>query len=400
MNILLVSLMVPDAPSGVRVHYQRLAAGLRQLGHTVTVLTPASVSLWQSRRWGALRRVLDLGGPLGQHLGVMLHGCANIYSGLDRHATYDVVNAQDTTTGWLMRRLLGSRVPVVVTGHFNDHPGLEVVRQLGLGAWPARAVMRGYDFFLTRTEHFVSISGYMQRRVAPLLPAHARHSLVYNGLDLGKFATVTADPDLLGRAAGRHVLLNIGYLEKRKNQVFMLKVAQELLALRTDFLVGLVGKGPDEAMLRERIEAAGLQDVVWLAGHQAEVAPLLRASTLYLHAATHENLALVLLEAMACDVPVLGLGVGAVPEVVNHDPEALFAPDAAPAAVAQRLHELLADPAARRRLQRRQRAHAAAQFDLSTMLAGTVAAYEAARGAAGPTPTAAPAAPVAIASAV
>lgn len=379
MNILLVSMMVPDAPSGVRVHYQRLAAELRWQGHVVTILTPGSVRLWQSRCWGALRRVLDLGGPLGRHLGGELHGCANIYTALDRRASYDVVNAQDTTTGWLMRHLLGPSVPIVVTGHFNEHPGLEVVRQLNMEeGWAARMVMRWHNFFLARTDRFISISSDMRHRVAPFLPSHARHLVVHNGLDLAKFGAVAADPELQARAAGRHVLLNIGYLEKRKNQLFMLEVAAELRTLRTDFVVALVGQGPDEKLLRARIAMAGLQDCVWLLGHRTTVASLLRASTLYVHSAIHENFALVLLEAMACDVPVLAMGVGAVPEVLGHDAEALFAPTATPAAVAQRLHQLLENSTARVQLQQRQRNHLA-QFDISTMLAGTVAAYEEAR---------------------
>lgn len=376
MNILLVSMMVPEAPSGVRVHYQRLAVGLRELGHTVTVLTPASASRWQSGPWGALRRVLALAGPLGQLLGRELQNCANIYNALDRHAAYDVVNAQDATTGWLLYRALGARVPVVVTGHFNDHPGQEVVQQMGLRGWPARFVVRGHNFFLSRAAYFVSVSGYVQRRVMPLLPAHTRHVVVPHGLALQQFAAVPADAALRERAAGRPVLLNIGHLESRKNQLFLLAVAEKLRVRHPNFLLVLVGTGPDEPLLRARIGAAGLQDVVWLAGHRAEVAPLLRTSTLYVHAATNESFGLVLLEAMACAVPVLALGAGAVPEVLAHDPAALLAPAATPAAMAERLHQLLADPAARALLQQRQYAHAVAHFDLPAMLAATVEVYE------------------------
>ena len=395
MNVLLVSTMVPGAPSGVRVHYERLAAGLRQLGHTVTVLTPASVPMWQSRCWGVPCRVLSWCGPLGRHLSVELHCCANIYSAFDRRAVYDVVNAQDATTGWLLRWLLGPRVPVVVTGHFNDHPGQEVVQQMGLNGQAARLVMRWHSFFLGRTEHFLSVSGYVQRRVAPLLSADARHVMVPHGLALREFAAVSAHVGLLERAAGRPVLLNIGHLEGRKNQGFLLAVAKALWALRPDFLLVLVGAGPDEALLRARIASAGLENVVWLAGPHVEVAPLLRASTLYVHAALNESFGLVLLEAMACEVPVLALSTGAVPEVLDHDPEALFAPTITATALAARLHQLLSEPAAQARLQRRQYAYAATHFDLSAMLAGTVAAYEGARqaGAAPASASAQPAQP-------
>ena len=383
MNILLVSMMVPAAPSGVRVHYQRLAAGLRALGHQVTVLTPADASRRQSRPWGALRRLISLvGGRAGQHLGDQLHSGGNLYAALDRRAAYDVVNAQDAASGWLLGWALGGRVPVVVTGHSNGDPGREVVAQLGLRGRGARVVQRCHDFFLARTPHFLSVSDYVRGQVAPLLPVGARHAVVPHGLDLTAFGAVAPDPDLQARAAGRPVLLNIGHLEPRKNQHFLLAVAAELRALGTDFLLSLVGTGPDEAGLRAAIAAAGLADYVWLAGHRAEVAPLLRASTLYVHAATVESFGLVLLEAMACQVPVLARAVGAVPEVLAHDPAALLDPAAPAAAVARRLQQQLADPAARRELQQRQHRYATAHFSLPAMLAATLAEYEAA-GAAG-----------------
>lgn len=388
MRILLVSMMVPEAPSGVRVHYQRLAAGLRQQGHTVTVLTPASARLWQRRAWGLLRRVLDAAGPLGQHLGHQLHSAACLLTALDRRAPYDVVNAQDATTGYLLRRALRNQVPVVVTGHFNGHPGREVVHSLGLRGRAARLTLAWHDFFLARTRYFLSVSEYVRAQVAPLLPACVQHAVVPHGLHLADFAAAPPAAELLARAAGRPVLLNIGHLEARKNQAFLLDVAAELRRLEVPFLLGLVGQGPDAPTLQARIEAEGLHDYVWLAGPRAEVASLLRASTLYVHAARNESFGLVLLEAMACGVPTLAAAVGAVPEVLAHDPDALLPPDASAAAVAQRLAALLADPAARARLAARQHAHAAHRFSQQAMLAGTLAAYERARGdEAAPIPT-------------
>lgn len=120
MNILLTSLQVPGAASGVRVHYERLAAVLRAQGHQVTVVTQDSLRPWVRRAIGVGRRALALlPGRAGERIGLELGNVAEIFCAIDRRQAYDVVNAQDINSGWAARLALRDRVPVVVTGHFN-----------------------------------------------------------------------------------------------------------------------------------------------------------------------------------------------------------------------------------------------------------------------------------------
>ena len=79
MNILLTSLQVPGAASGVRVHYERLAALLRAQGHRVTVVTQDDLRPWRRRAIGAGRRALGLFGVLGQRVGTELGQVLEIY---------------------------------------------------------------------------------------------------------------------------------------------------------------------------------------------------------------------------------------------------------------------------------------------------------------------------------
>ena len=379
MNILLTSLMVPGAPSGVRVHYERLTELLRQQGHTVTLVTQDSLRPLIRRTIGGIRRGLTLLlGRLGKQIGIELGTVAEIYFAIDHKATYDLVNAQDVSSGWAARLALRDQVPVVVTGHFNDHPADELVLQRGFRGLTARFLHRWYDFLLRRTRNFIGVSDYVLRRVQPYLPADGQQVVVYNGVSAALTSpTLPTDaPNLRTLFPGRSVILNVGQLEPRKNQGYLVKVAAELREQYPNFVLVLVGKGEDETLLRQQIAAAGLAQHVVLLGYHRHVMALLSQADLYVHAATRENCPLVLLEAMAVGCPAVALAVGGIPELLAPTPQALVPPATPPATLARQLRALLDDPAALADLQRRQQAFGARHFSAQAMRDDTLAFFE------------------------
>jgi glycosyltransferase involved in cell wall biosynthesis len=379
MNILLTSMQVPGAASGVRVHYERLAALLRAEGHQVTVVTLNDTPPLPSRIIGGLRHALGLLGGLGHRLGIELSEAAKIYFAIDPSQPYDIVNAQDISSGWAARLALRNRVPVVVTGHFNADPGEEVIRQQALTGLAARFVRRWYGAMFRRTQYFLGVSQSVLRNSASLLPATTPRQLVYNGLDFAGFAQAQPTLGLRQRFAGRHLILNIGHLEPRKNQRHLLAAAKALRELRQDFVVGLVGRGPDEDSLRAQIAADDLTEHVVLLGYHSNVAPLLLEADLYVHTALSESFGLVLIEAIAAGVPALAFALDGTQEVLAATPEALLDPAAPAAALAQHLHALLADDEARRQLHARQYAFATAHFSAAKLVANTLDFFEQAR---------------------
>jgi glycogen(starch) synthase len=390
MNILITSLQVPGAASGVRVHYERLAVLLRSQGHEVTVVTLEDVGPCAGRIIGAIRHSLALlPGRLGKRLGVELSEVAKIYFAIDHRQPYDVVNAQDVSSGWAARLALRDRVPVVVTGHYNDHPGEEVIKQLRLKprSWAARFELGWYNFLLRRTRFFLSISDYALRLTKPLLPAATCTTVVHNGVDMVAFAgpsssgaLSTTVSDLRALYPGRPIILNIGQLEARKNQQYLVAVAAELRQLHPGCITVLVGKGEDEPMLRALIAQHHLKNDVVLLGYHTQVAPLLHAADLYVHTATRENCPYVLIEAMASGCPALALAAGGSPELLAGTPEASIPQATTPAALAAQLAGLLTKPDTRRHLQQRQYSYARARFDVAAMVRGTLAFYQQAMG--------------------
>jgi glycogen(starch) synthase len=377
MNILLTSLQVPGAASGVRVHYERLAALLRAQGHQVTVVTQDSLRPWVRRTIGGVRRGLGmLPGHLGERMGLELGQLAEIFYAIDRRQSYDLVNAQDLSSGWAAHLALGGIVPVVVTGHFNGDPAEEVIQQQHLRGLAARFLRSWYKNLFGRVQYFLAVSKSVQRYAAPLLPARALQQVVYNGVDFKQFAQPQPNIGLRSRFPGRHIILNIGHLEARKNQQYLLAVAKELRQYRQDFVIGLLGQGPDEDSLSARIVAEHLTDHVVLLGYHPVVIPWLQEADLYVHTALSESFGLVLIEAIAAGVPTLSFALDGTTEVLAATPEALLDPAASPLATAVRLHNLLTDAPARQLLHAQQHNFAAMHFDSSTLLANTLSFFE------------------------
>jgi glycogen(starch) synthase len=382
MNILLTSVLVQGTPSGVRVHYERMAELLRAEGHRVTVVNQDSLRPWVRSTIGVGRRLLGLlPGQLSKRIGLNLGQVAELVCAIDRHQPYDIVNAQDPISGWAARLALRDRVPVVVTGHFHNHPGQEVINQLSLPptGFAARFEKSWFNFLLRRVRFFLSTSQYALQLARPFLATDTVAAVAYNGVDLAAFAPpVVADPissNLRAQFPGRPIILNVGQLETRKNQRYLVAVAAELRQRHSNVVVALVGKGEDETMLRDLIAKQDLTDNVVLLGYYTRVAPLLHVADVYMHTATHENCPYALVEAMAAGCPALSLVAGGSPELLAATPEASLPQSTPPAVVAAQLANLLDDAPARHALQQRQFAYASTRFDRATMVRDTLAFY-------------------------
>ena len=231
----------------------------------------------------------------------------------------------------------------------------------------------------------MGISEYALRLTLPLLPSKARTAIAYNGVDMAAFAPAVDTPattgsDLRALFPGKHIILNIGQLEARKNQQYLVEVAADLRHQHANFVVVLVGKGEDEPMLRALIAQRGLEKEVVLLGYHPQVASLLHAADVYVHTATRENCPYVIIEALASGCPVLALAAGGSPELLAATPEASIPLRTPAPQFATQLAGLLSQSAALFDLQQRQYAYARPRFDVSKMVRDTVAFYQEAAG--------------------
>lgn len=81
----------------------------------------------------------------------------------------------------------------------------------------------------------------------------------------------------------------------------------------------LVGDGPELSNVMETVNELELTDDVLFLGKQKSISELLSISDVKLLMSEKESFGLVLLEAMACEVPTVGTNIGGIPEVIVHN---------------------------------------------------------------------------------
>jgi len=135
-------------------------------------------------------------------------------------------------------------------------------------------------------------------------------------------------PPFKNNKNNRKRILLVALLSPVKGIPYLLKALAQLKAKRQDFVLDIVGDGPNrkeyEAMARE----LGLGDIVRFHGLKAkpEVAEFMRQCDFFVLPSLWENLPCVLIEAMASGLPVVATNVGGIPEIINKEVGILVPP--------------------------------------------------------------------------
>jgi glycosyltransferase involved in cell wall biosynthesis len=131
----------------------------------------------------------------------------------------------------------------------------------------------------------------------------------------------------------------------------------------------IAGGGPEEPSLRRLVSERGLAGAIELLGYvtQRELLPLYqRADVFALPAVSeiHWGIPNVLVEALACGVPVVTTPLPSVSELVEQGVQGILIPDGDPGVLADSIERLARDPGLRREMGRRGRERVERMFDI------------------------------------
>ncbi|MFH1817741.1 MAG: glycosyltransferase [Pseudomonadota bacterium] len=161
--------------------------------------------------------------------------------------------------------------------------------------------------------------------------------------------------------AERPVMAYVGRVAFEKNLDFLLQVTDQVRCSLPDVLLVIAGEGPARASLERAVTKRGLTDNVRFVGYlerRAELPACYCAADAFVFASKTETQGLVLLEAMALGVPVVGLAEMGTKDVLQEGQGCRIAPDDV-AGFARVLTPLLTDRAAAQALGAAGRTYAA-----------------------------------------
>jgi glycosyltransferase involved in cell wall biosynthesis len=220
-----------------------------------------------------------------------------------------------------------------------------------------RPYMEGLSEVMRRAAavHCVSESLIHEARDFGLDPAKAR--IIRDGIDTEAFKP---RPPNGGPPADVFRVLTVGGLRWEKGHEYALEAVRRLVAQGVRVRLDVVGEQPDRALMasseRTRIMHTitdlGLDAHVTVCGEEppAQVSRRLARSDALLHASVAEGVPNVILEAMACGIPVVTTDVGGISEAVTDGVEAFLVGPRDPDGLAQGLLRLARDPSLRRRM--------------------------------------------------
>ena len=331
---------VPEDASPWCVCHINLARGFRG-GERQTELLIRELSA----RGVAQRLVARTGEPLISRLAgvpglerIASRGTLSAVPGIGRPDLIHIHEGRSLRSGWLNSLL--TRTPYLITRRV-----LSVPRRHGVN----RLLAELDQYLKDAPEALRELIPMIEYRVIPSATSDLRPS---------------PDAGLRECWGGGFVVGHIGALDDAdKGQRQIIEVARRLRDFRPELRFVLVGRGPDEAVLRRMAE--GVPGVVF-AGHSDQVADCLAAFDLFLFPSRREGLGSILLDAMAAGLPVVATRVGGIPELIEDGYNGRLIEAGDVDGLAQAVAHLARDPAARARMGEANRQRAA-EFSAGVM---------------------------------
>jgi glycosyltransferase involved in cell wall biosynthesis len=178
--------------------------------------------------------------------------------------------------------------------------------------------------------HLIGVCEASYRQLLAVGLSPQRATLIRNGVDLDRFRPDAGERDRLradiGAGPDDVLVAFVGRFSHEKGPDNFIRMAGAAHRALPSLRFLMAGGGPMEAELRALAGAAGLENALLMRGVARRSEDIYRAADILAHTSRSEAMPLVALEALACGCPVLGFGVGGVPEIVSDDETGVLTP--------------------------------------------------------------------------
>ncbi len=252
-----------------------------------------------------------------------------------------------STVGLLARRILPLRTSVTIHGpdEFKDPEGFYL-----------RDKIRQFDLLVTISEY-----GRSQLMRHSDQDQWSKFRVSRLGVDPALYV-----PRPFRENPSPFEILCVGRLAPVKGQHILIAALDRLVRQGREARLRFAGDGPDRDALEQDASRRALGEHVIFEGWQNadRVRILYEQADIFALASFAEGIPVVLMEAMAMELPCVATSITGIPELIRNDADGLLVPPSDEEALAVALARLMDDPELRRRLGRSGRQRVLEGFDL------------------------------------
>jgi len=214
--------------------------------------------------------------------------------------------------------------------------------------WITDPVRTQIDLWALKALHrIVAVSPSVEEKLLRAGFKKDRIVLLLNAVDVRQFHRQAPCPSLqeqFGIAPGTFVIGTAARLSPEKGLADLIRAAQQVVKQCPQVKFLIVGDGPERAVLEKLAVELGLQDFVSFAGYQENVAAFYNLMNLYASPSLQEAMPKSLLEAAACELPIVATAVGGVPQIIQPGETGVLLPAGDPQRLAAEIIRLIQNP--------------------------------------------------------
>jgi len=248
-------------------------------------------------------------------------------------------------TGIICKKVLG--IPCITTVHGSDVHGLQYT------------LLKALNRIVIKNSNICTANSRASAKMVSDIAGRENTQVVPMGVDTNLFSRSEKVSIIRKKyEIDGNVLLFVGRLIRWKGVYYLIKALPEVLKQHPKTKLLIVGSGPEKKRLIQLCEELAIKNSVVFINEvlQEDLIPLYSmADILVLPSIIDvtgetEGLGVVLLEAMACRVPVIGSDVGGIQDIIIEGETGLLSEQKNPDSLAEKIIQLLSDEQLRKKV--------------------------------------------------
>jgi len=344
MRICVVTSVKFPPEEGIGNYIYNMSKEFIRKGHDVTVITRGNFQKTHLENYDGIK-IYRVPFILLYPFHVHLHGIFvnKLFNSIKNN--FDVIHVHSP-----LPPLVKSPIPVLLTIHSPMKSGASVLKITDLFSlatkFQAKYISYPLEKKLIKNSSMVTaVSSTVSKNLEDYGLKAEDIKLVYNGVDQNIFFPSGKKPE-------EKYILYTGRISYGKGLLELIDCAKEVCEIRDDVSFVLAGDGPLLSNLKKKVTDLNLQNRIKFLGqvNRKKIVNLYQNATIFAFPSYYEGLPGSLLEAMACQLPIVATEVPGNIELIEHNKNGIFIPPKNASAISKAILDLLDDPDKRDKL--------------------------------------------------